>query len=201
MGLDYTPPNGDNIGFELPGSYTVPDGDDIKIWMAYDQSSVVRKLLVQQYSLRTGVSLAQPYNIYAFHFIAAVSQIYGLRMSINLIQRYEDTPTLTSWLNQWYGDAGQLRAYLEQPYEDAYRFIVPLKQPYILPELLTKTLEQRYAISSTEFLSLLTQHYNLSSYNSVLKSLLQPFSLLDDGVDVITPPPIDGVIISPPSGP
>lgn len=201
--MAYTPPVYNGVNHVVTSGYTAPSYNVID-FTGVASGSIIVAFLEQSYNLEklfvTSV-LRQPYAVTSVIVGTFLTQIYGLRMLAYLEQRYSDSPLINKVLVQWYDDAASLTALLEQPYDDAYMLRGVLVQPYILPEALTAILEQKYSITGAELVSILEQDYDLSANNHLLKVLVQPFSLLDDGNRVVTHPPLDGVIIAPQTGP
>lgn len=113
-----------------------------------------------------------------------VEQIYGLKLSVILVQLYGDVPLVTAILDQYYDDGGRLRATLEQFWGDYNIVRNSNDQPYFFPALLTQVLEQRYSISANDIFKMSEQVYNISGVDYVRQFVNQPFSLLDDGSQV-----------------
>ncbi len=150
---------------------------------------VIRAILNQPYSILGDLVTAildQTYHI-TNRQLATLIQVYGLRMLQILAQHYGDLPAMRQMLEQYWGPAAMLRRLIAQPYGDALRLRQGLDQEWGLNAGLLAIMEQRYSISSSSYLAMAEQVYNLNEYTILKQQLDQIYLMSPDAEEAQEP--------------
>jgi hypothetical protein len=159
--------------------------DTLGTWAAYGggpETEEIRAYVEQTYGLKDilRILLAQEYHI-TERFIAALEQVYGLRLASALVQYFGDAPTIRRVMRQIYYSAPELRRYLLQPYGNHIDLRRILEQNYTIKGAIIAILSQQYGIASEEIRALLEQDFDLSDSDALRTKLEQIYLTAADG--------------------
>jgi len=141
----------------------------------------IRAILDQPYNLIA--DLVRPILDQTYHItnrqLAALVQVYGLRMLAVLAQHYGDAKSITKFLEQYYSSSRSIIKILEQVYGKEIRTIAQLQQAFTLIGNIVASSEHSYSITEQIIGAplKLSQNYNLELLNSIVSGLRQNWNI------------------------